>query len=83
MNESNTRLLRLPEVRRLTGLPTSSLYALMQSGQFPRPVRLTQRSVAWPEILVSDWLAARIAAGPATPKHRKKAPRLPEDSRAA
>ncbi len=59
---AKARLLRLPEVRHLTGLPTSSLYALMQSGRFPRPVRLTKRSVAWNEILVMEWISARLAA---------------------
>lgn len=65
MTDSHPRLLRLPEVRHRTGLATSSLYALMAEGEFPRPVKLTERSVAWPEHLVSDWVAARIAANSA------------------
>lgn len=67
MNNSHPtpRLLRLPEVRSMTGLPTSSLYALMADGAFPRPVKLTERSVAWPENLVTDWIAARLDAASA------------------
>lgn len=65
MTTSPPRLLRLPEVRHRTGLATSSLYALMADGEFPRPVKLTERSVAWPESLVSDWVAARLATHPA------------------
>lgn len=61
-NLDSVRLLRLPEVRNRTGLSTSTLYALMQAGAFPRPVKLTARSVAWPENLVADWIAARLAA---------------------
>lgn len=62
MNASNSvpRLLRLREVRSMTGLSQSTLYALMQTGDFPRPVRLTTRTVAWPENLVADWIAARL-----------------------
>ena len=59
------RLLRLPEVRHLTGLSTSTLYALMADGTFPRPVKLTERSVAWPERLVADWISTRLSAVPA------------------
>jgi prophage regulatory protein len=56
------RLLRLREVRSMTGLSQSALYALMKDGQFPRPVKLTERSVAWPESLVAEWITARLAA---------------------
>lgn len=57
-----TRLLRLPEVRYMTGLSTSTLYALMADGAFPRPVKLTERRcVAWPEFLVAEWIADRLA----------------------
>ena len=64
MTSTPPRLLRLPEVRRLTGLATSSIYAEMQAGKFPRQVKLTERSVAWPENLVADWIAARLASNP-------------------
>ncbi len=37
------RFLRLPEVESLTGLARSSLYRRMESGSFPRPVRLDMR----------------------------------------
>lgn len=56
------RLLRLREVRSMTGLSQSALYALMAEGRFPRPVKLTERSVAWPENLVAGWIADRLNA---------------------
>jgi len=59
---SHTRILRLKEVRERTGLATSSIYALMADGKFPRPARLSERTVGWPENEVDDFVAARIAA---------------------
>jgi len=49
MTETNERLLRRPEVSALTGLPKSSLYAAFRKGEFPAPIRLTKRTVAWRE----------------------------------
>lgn len=59
------RLLRLREVRSITGLSHSALYLLMQQGKFPRPVKLTERAVAWPETLVAEWVRARLEAADA------------------
>jgi prophage regulatory protein len=63
---TSARLLRLPEVRERTGLPTSTLYALMDSGEFPRPIKLSARSVAWDESLVTGWIAQKLAASQAS-----------------
>ena len=56
--------LRRPAVESATGLSRSSLYALMASGLFPRPIRIGQRAVAWPESAVQAWLASRPIASP-------------------
>ncbi|MEZ5566502.1 MAG: AlpA family transcriptional regulator [Gammaproteobacteria bacterium] len=56
------RLLRRPEVKHRTGLSTSTLYELMARNQFPRPIQLTTRTVAWSESSVDSWIRARIAA---------------------
>ena len=55
------RLLRLPEVMRLTGLGKSSIYQLSRDGTFPKQVRLSARCAAWPESQVLGWIAARCA----------------------
>jgi prophage regulatory protein len=34
------RLIRLPEVIRLTGIPKSTIYKLISDGRFPKPQRL-------------------------------------------
>lgn len=53
--------LRRPAVQDLTGLSRSTIYDLMAKGAFPRPVRLTKKSVAWPESAIVAWLAQRPA----------------------
>ncbi len=54
-------LLRLPEVERRTGLKRSAIYNRMTTGEFPKPIRLTQKAVAWPESEVAHWIHAKIA----------------------
>lgn len=56
------RHLRRPEVQALTGLARTTIYDLMARGQFPRPVKLTGKAVAWPESKITEWLASREAA---------------------
>lgn len=55
--------LRLPAVITLTGRSRSGIYAMMDLGEFPRPVRVGKRAVAWPESAVAAWLAARPRSG--------------------
>ncbi len=51
--------LRRRAVEELTGLSRSTIYDLMSKGQFPRPVKLTGRAVAWPESALVAWLDSR------------------------
>lgn len=56
-----TTLLRLPVVKERTGLSRSRIYELLDSGRFPRPVKLSGRINAWPDNEVADWITERIA----------------------
>jgi prophage regulatory protein len=56
--ESNHRLIRLPEVQRLTGLGKTTLYTLERRGLFPRRRKLTSRASAWVEAEVISWIEA-------------------------
>jgi prophage regulatory protein len=56
------RLLRRPDVEAITGLKRSSIYAKMEAGVFPKPIKLSERSVAWLEHEVQGWLESRISA---------------------
>jgi prophage regulatory protein len=64
-------ILRRPEVQRATGLPRSSLYALIAAGHFPEPIKLGRKSSGWLETEVIAWQQARIAERNA-PKRRRK-----------
>lgn len=52
--------LRLPEVKAMTGLSKSSLYALIREKTFPAPVRLGPRAVAWVKSEVTHWAMERV-----------------------
>lgn len=55
-------LIRRNQVTQKCGMGKSQIYDLMARGQFPRPVNLTGRSVAWIESEIDQWIAGRIAA---------------------
>lgn len=48
-------LLRMPAVVRQTGLARSTIYRLMASNEFPRPVRLARRAVGWRRADIDRW----------------------------
>lgn len=57
------RLLRKPAVRQLLGdLPSSTFDDWVARGDFPRPVKIGRRAVAWSEREVQAWIEARKAA---------------------
>ncbi|MCS7748831.1 AlpA family transcriptional regulator [Pseudomonas aeruginosa] len=55
------KVLRLRAVVTATGLARSTIYKLMGSGEFPKPVPLVGRSVGWLENEVHEWIKGRIA----------------------
>ena len=50
------RLLKIDEVTRMCAIPRSALYDLISHGQFPAPVRVGVRAVAWRQTDVLDWI---------------------------
>jgi prophage regulatory protein len=60
--EPHFPFLRIRAVTRMTGLGRSTIYRLMAAKQFPAPVRLAQRAVAWRQTDLERWSAARPAA---------------------
>lgn len=60
-NHTSERLIRIEEVKRLTGLSTATLYRKMAARDFPLPVRLGAVARAWPLSEVQDWIAKRMA----------------------
>ena len=56
------KVLRLPEVKKITGLSRSCIYKMISLGTFPKPISLGARSVGWLESEINDWLNAKIQA---------------------
>ena len=55
------RIIKLPEVKHLTGLGRSSIYRMVAEGIFPASVSLGGgRSVGWVESEVVGWITERI-----------------------
>ena len=54
-------LYRLPEVMARTGLSRSTIYAMMEQGKFPKPVKLNQRANGWVSAEIACWIDSRIA----------------------
>ncbi len=53
-------LLRKDDVCKQTGLSRSSLYRLISNDDFPHPVKIGVRAVAWRSTDVQEWIESRI-----------------------
>ncbi len=54
---------RLPEVKKITGLSRSSIYEYIRQGHFPQQIPLGGRVVGWRRSQVSAWVEEKIAHG--------------------
>ena len=45
-----------------TGLGKTSVYAMMRTGEFPRPVAISERAVAWKSDDIDNWINSRSVA---------------------
>ena len=52
-------LLRLPDVIKLVGYSRPTIYLKISRGEFPRPVSLGARAVAWKRSVIRDWIDSR------------------------
>lgn len=55
------KFLRRNEVEQITGLKRSSIYLKIKEGDFPKPVKLGLRTVAWIEADIQQWIDSKIA----------------------
>jgi len=53
-------LLKIQKVIELTTLSRSTIYRLVESGKFPKPVKLTTRTIGWVEEEVRKFLQEKI-----------------------
>ena len=54
------KILRLPEVKALTGLSRSSIYLRMANHEFPESISLGGRAVGWLEHEIYEWIVEKI-----------------------
>ncbi len=59
---SPRRFLRLPEVKHAVGLGRSAIYQKVKEGDFPAPVSLGARAVAWLSDEIAAWMDTRVEA---------------------
>ncbi|WPY94222.1 AlpA family phage regulatory protein [Limimaricola variabilis] len=52
------KILRRAAVEEMTGLSRSTLYRMMDRGEFPRPARIGQRAVGWRQSAIENWLVS-------------------------
>lgn len=55
-------LIRLPAVIERTGRSRSRIYADIQAGAFPAPVKIGPRAIAFPADEIERWIGDRIKA---------------------
>lgn len=53
-------VLRLPEVKKRTGLSRSSIYLRITNNEFPDSISLGGRAVGWLEEDIDEWIVTRI-----------------------
>jgi prophage regulatory protein len=59
----NCKILRLREVKEITGLSRSTIYLEIAKGKFPKQIQLTgARSVGWHESAIILWVESRQQA---------------------
>lgn len=62
MAEQLQTFLRLKQVKAATGMSRSWLYEAIRRNEFPAPISLGARAVAWESSAVAQWQAGRIQA---------------------
>ena len=54
------RLIRLETVKEMTTLSVSTIYRLMKKDQFPKQIKITERSTRWVESEILDYIYERM-----------------------
>ena len=62
LHRFNSRIIRWPELHNKVGYCRTNIYYLIQSGEFPAPIKLGARAVGWLESDIEEWIASRVKA---------------------
>ncbi len=57
------RIIRKPELLRITGVSIATIYRWVGDGSFPAPVKLGPNATGWRESAVRQWLESRELVG--------------------
>jgi prophage regulatory protein len=56
-------ILRRTAVERMVGLSRSTIYQMMSTGAFPKPIRIGKRAVGWKKSAIASWIDGREFGG--------------------
>ena len=56
------KILRMPEVKRTTGLGRSTIYKKIAEKTFPEPISISVKAVGWLESDIQKWIEEKIKA---------------------
>lgn len=59
---TESRILRLQQIKARTGLSKSTLYVYMANKQFPRSIQIGPRATGWLASDVDAWIDSRVKA---------------------
>jgi prophage regulatory protein len=71
MAEPMQHFLRLKQVKLQTGLSRSWIYEAIRRGDFPAPISIGARAVAWTEQSIAEWQTMRIQNSCKVGRHGK------------
>lgn len=63
MNKQTESFLRIEDVEVRIGRHRSSIYRMVKAGEFPEPIQLGARSVAWRETEINAWIEKKAEEG--------------------
>ena len=55
------KILRLPQVKEITGLSRSTIYLRMSEGSFPKKIDLGARAIGWVSSEINQWIEEKIS----------------------
>ena len=57
----DNQIIKLPDVINLSSLSSASIYRLIKKGEFPKQIKLSERSSGWLLSEVEQWLDDKIS----------------------
>jgi prophage regulatory protein len=57
------KILRIPQVMEMTGQSRSNIYLLMGKGNFPKSIKISERSIGWLQSEIVLWIESKLRNG--------------------